>query len=150
MMRVCTVEVEDMAFAIRVDALREILRSPKITRVPRAKPVFAGLINLRGHIVNVLDLRQRLALGARADGARPMAMVLEGRATTTAWLVDRVGSVVEVDDTALDTLPNLVSEHVREVVRGACVRDGRLLLILDETRLARDLEHESEGTRSIR
>src|SRR5262245_18463506 len=105
-----------------------------MTRVPLAPPVVRGLINLRGQIVTALDLRRRLALSDRPADQLPVNVVVQTDDGAVSLLVDEIGDVLSVPESAFERPPETLRGTARELIRGAYKLDGRLLLILDTQR----------------
>ena len=123
--------VDGLLFGVDVVRVQEVIRYQTMTPVPLAPAVVHGLINLRGQIVTALDLRARLELAPRNDGARPMNVVVRTDEGAVALLVDEIGDVVTVDTESWETAPSTLSGAARELIPGAYKIDGRLLLQLD-------------------
>src|SRR5712691_1623782 len=94
--QLCTFMVGDLFFGVEVQQVQEVIRYLPMTRVPLAPRVVEGLINLRGQIVTAIDLRRRLELPERAEGQRPMNIVVRTAGGAVSLLVDDIGEVVEV------------------------------------------------------
>jgi purine-binding chemotaxis protein CheW len=116
-----------------VDALdvQEVLRHQPMTRVPLASDEVRGLINLRGQVVIAVDLRHRLGLGARADDAAAMNLVVRTEDGPISLLVDRIGDVLPVDEDELERAPETVQGISRELLLGVIKLDTGLLHVLD-------------------
>jgi purine-binding chemotaxis protein CheW len=119
---------------IDVTRVQEVIRSQPITRAPLAAREIRGLINLRGQIVLAFDLRRRLGLPVRDDGAPPMNVVLRTPNGLVSLLVDRIGEVLDVDTDLFEQPPETLQGQARELIRGAYKLDGALLLELDTDR----------------
>jgi purine-binding chemotaxis protein CheW len=135
----CTFFLEHYFFGVDVRQVQEVFRSHEQTRVPLAPQVVSGLINLRGQIVTVIDLRRRLELRPRADAQRPMHVVVRHDDSVVDLLVDEIGDVVDVADDLFEPPPGTLEGIARELIVGAYKLEGQLLLILD-TEKAVDLE----------
>lgn len=120
--------LEAETYAVPIGALREILRVPLLTRLPRAGAHVLGLMNLRGEMLPVYDVRQRLKLGA-GDSRRRKArvVVVRGLAGDAGMLVDEVEGVVRLPVDGLEAPPLAGLE--RDGVAGVG-RLGRALYIL--------------------
>jgi purine-binding chemotaxis protein CheW len=129
--QLCTFRLDQHLFGIDVLDVQEIIRQQDTTRVPLAPPMIRGLINLRGQIVTVIDLRQRLGLPARAGDAPPINVVVRADDGATSLLVDEIGDMVSVDETSFEVPPETVRGTVRELMRGVYKLKDRLLLVLD-------------------
>ena len=135
----CIFFLEHYVFGVDVQQVQEVFRSHEQTRVPLAPQVVSGLINLRGQIVTVIDLRRRLELPPRADAQRPMHVVVRHDDSAVDLLVDEIGDVVDVADDLFEPPPETLEGIARELIVAAYKLEGQLLLILD-TAKAVDLE----------
>lgn len=123
--------VDGLFFGIDVLNVQEVLRHQELTCVPLAPGVVKGLINLRGQIVTAVDMRGRLGLPARADEETAMNMVVRVQEGAVSLLVDEIGDVLEVEESAYEKPPDNLDPAARELIQGVFKLKGRLLLILD-------------------
>ncbi|MEO0600247.1 MAG: chemotaxis protein CheW [Myxococcota bacterium] len=133
--QLCTFHVDDLLFAIEVVRIQEVIRFEQITQVPLSSPMVRGLINLRGQIVTAVDLRSRLDLETATDDA-PMNVVIRLEEGLISIIVDDIGDVLEVDESAFEHAPPTLPAHLRRVVDAVCKLPDRLLLVLDPERAA--------------
>jgi purine-binding chemotaxis protein CheW len=126
-----TFVVDGLLFGVDVMRVQEVIRYQEMTPIPLAPAVVHGLINLRGQIVTAIDLRTRLGLGARAEGVRPMNVVVRRAEGTVSLLVDEIGDVVDGNETSWEPPPNTLPATVRPLIPGAYKMANRLLLALD-------------------
>jgi len=129
--QLCTFHLDDLFLGVEVERVQEVLRYQSMTRIPLSQEVIEGLINLRGQIVTAIDLRRRLGLRPRDPNALPMNVVLMTDTAPVSFLVDEIGDVLEVDETAFEEPPETLDRIAREVIRGVYKLPDRLLLILD-------------------
>lgn len=129
--QLCTFHLDRFLFGIEVQRVQEVLRPQTLTRVPLARDVVEGLINLRGQIVTALDMRRRLDLAERDGEVAAMNVVVQTDDGPLSLLVDRIGDVVDVDEDAFEEPPDNLSGTARELIRGAYKLDDVLLLVLD-------------------
>lgn len=122
-------------FGLPTTAAREVMRLPKLVRVPRLSEMIQGVINLRGQIVAVTDLRPLLGLVGRevAPGAR--LIVLEAPGFTTALLVDSVEGIRTIAADAVEPLTPGLAGFPREAAAGQVAEAGGFLILLDLTHL---------------
>ncbi|HTV21971.1 MAG TPA: chemotaxis protein CheW [Polyangiaceae bacterium] len=130
----CTFGVHDLLLGVEVTRVREVVRHQPLTPVPLVHATIAGLMNLRGQIVTVIDLRRRLGLPPRADDEPPLHVVMHDTDGVVSLLVDRIGDVIEVNEAAFERPPQTSSAAARELIRGAYALEGQLLLVLDAAR----------------
>lgn len=124
-------------YAIPILAVQEINRMMPITRVPHAPAAVEGVINLRGRIIPVIDMRKRFGLDPSADEGEARIIVVEvgqeGR--VIGFTVDRVHEVLRLDGAIVDPAPTAGSAVNADFIRGVGKLDDRLLILLDLERL---------------
>ncbi|SHG27821.1 purine-binding chemotaxis protein CheW [Jatrophihabitans endophyticus] len=121
-------------YGVPVDRVQEVLQDQRSTGVPLAPGAVSGLMNLRGEVVLVLDLRRRLALADRTAEETPTSVVIRIDGEVISLLVDRIGDVVDVDPAIFESPPETLGGVARELIEGAYKLDDRLLLALDVDR----------------
>ena len=129
-----TFTLDGHLFGVEVETVQEVLRYQVATRVPLAPSAVGGLINLRGQVITALDLRRRLGMPDRPEGALPMNVVVRTEDGAVSLLVDQIGEVIETSASAFEAPPDTVSPTARELIRGAYKLDDSLLLSLDVPR----------------
>lgn len=132
--RLVTFTLDDRMYGVGVAAVQEVLRGLPRTRIPLAPQTLAGLINLRGQVLSAVDLREQLQLPARSTDDEPMLVVIRVAGEPVAFLVDSIGSVVDVEDDQFESPPDTLAGPSRELILGAYKLDDQLLLALDVDR----------------
>ncbi len=127
----CTFYVRGQYFGLDVLKVQEIISYQEITRVPRAPAMMRGLINLRGQIVTAIDLRLRLGLPERSRDHLPFNVVVTTDDGAVSLLVDEIGDVVDVPESAFENPPETLGDRSRDLILGAYKMSDRLLMILD-------------------
>jgi purine-binding chemotaxis protein CheW len=125
-------------YAIPVERVREIIRLREVTPMPRVPACITGVVALRGDIVQVVDMRIRLALEMGAPTRRSRIIVLHGdNDRVTGIAVDSVQEVLRVNEEEIDTVPTLPSGVVSELCKRGdefvSIVDLDYMLALDET-----------------
>jgi purine-binding chemotaxis protein CheW len=123
--------VDNLLFGVEVLRVQEVLRYQEMTPVPRADEVIEGLINLRGQIVTAIDVRRRLGLPPRDTERTPMNMVVRSDDGAVSLLVDEIGDVLDVEESAFEPVPDNVAISIRDLTTGVYKLKERLLLVLD-------------------
>lgn len=121
-------------FAVGITEVREIIRVPEVVAVPKAPHFIEGVINLRGTIIPVIDLRKRFTMAAAARDERARVVVVEMNGVLTGLIVDSVREVLKVPKEDIELAPELLSATIeRRFIRGiAKVSKGeRLIIVLD-------------------
>ena len=127
----CTFFLDGHLFGVPVPQVQEVIRVQPMTAVPLAPPAVEGLINLRGQIVLAIDLRRRLGLPNRTDGALPVNVVIRTADGAVSLLVDEIGEVIEVSDSTFEAPPETLRGTIRSIILGVHKLEGNLLHTLD-------------------
>jgi purine-binding chemotaxis protein CheW len=124
-------------YAVEVDTVQEIIRVPEsLIRVPKTFDFVEGLVNLRGTVLPVVDLRTRLGVPRAEPDERQRIVVLVLGGTRTGFVVDSVAEVARVAKAALEPAPDLSDEQARIVSRVANLPEGnRMLLVVQVDQL---------------
>ena len=135
----CTFWLDGQRFGIEVLDVQEVLRTQSMTPVPLAPEAITGLINLRGQIITAIDLRHRLELPPREDGASSVNIVVRTEEGPVSLLVDSIGGVLEVDRADYELPPETISGAGRDLIAGVYKVDGPLLHVLEVERVIGEL-----------
>jgi purine-binding chemotaxis protein CheW len=130
-----TAMIGGQLFGLPILRVQDVFMPERLTRVPLAPPEIAGILNLRGRIVTLIDLRRRFGLGERADKEASMAIGVEQRNESYGLLIDSVGEVLKLDDAAREPNPINLDARLARVSAGIHRLDGRLLIIVDVDRV---------------
>jgi purine-binding chemotaxis protein CheW len=134
-----TLGLDQEVFAVPVEGVREILDMRQPFRIPDAPAHLAGLIDVRGQAVPVIDLRLKLGLPARAAGADTRILVLEvpmaGRSLSLGLIADRVFEVTALDAGSLSPPPDIGSMWRSDYIEGIGRRGDSFVVIFDVSRL---------------
>lgn len=122
-------------FAVEVTQVREIIRMQDITRMPKAPSFVEGIINLRGQIIAVLDLAQRLSLEAAERGSETRIIVVEAGDVKVGMIVDSVSEVMRINEDEVEPSPALAVDVEAVYLKGVVKQDNRLIILLDLTRI---------------
>ena len=148
-----TATIGGQLFGLPILRVQDVFIPERVTRVPLAPPEIAGVLNLRGRIVTLIDLRCRLGLAAKAfssevgTGSREenatkqkaadaeMAIGVELNGESYGLLIDAVGEVLKLDDDAREPNPLNLDPALARVSAGIHRLDGQLLMVLDVDRV---------------
>ena len=136
----CHLAGED--YGLDVGWVREIIPWQQITRVPRTPPFVEGIINLRGHIIPVLDLRRRLGLPEGERDRRTRIVVVEREETVVGLVVDAVSEVIRLPAAAIEP-PAQVLAVDAGFVQGIARHGDRLILVLQPDQVLAPTEWEA-------
>jgi len=120
-------------FGVNILMVREIIRETEITAIPDSPDFIEGVINLRGDIIPVIDLRKRLKLHTfQKDGTVPWIIILSIGGRVTGFIVDWVTKVMKVPLDSIKPPPDIVVAGLRsQYIKGVCKTDEHLLILLD-------------------
>ena len=133
--RILTVGLGGEVFAIPAGIVREILDVGRVTRVPTAPAFVCNLINVRGRVVPLANLRLRFGMPAVEPTMDTRTVVLEidleGEPTTVAVLADKVYEVTQLDEVVSTDVPRIGTRWRPEFVAASGRRNGQFVMVLD-------------------
>lgn len=133
--QLCTFFLNKMFFGIDVQHVQEVIRPQVVTRVPLAPADICGLINLRGQILTVIDLQQRLEMGESAMRSPGFNIVICTDDELVSLLVDDVGDVLAFPHNDLQPPPATLKGKMRQMLAGAYPLAEGFLLVLDPKKI---------------
>src|SRR6185312_51884 len=138
-MRALTLRLQDEIFAIEAGSVREILDLVSITEVPNAPAFVGGLINVRGRVVPLADLRVVFDMARPEPDQDTRIVVLEveidGEPTIAGILADKVHDVTDIDAALIQEAPRVGMRWRPEFVSGVARRDGGFVIIPNLSRI---------------
>jgi purine-binding chemotaxis protein CheW len=146
-MKALTLRLDDEIFAIEAESVREILDLVPVTEVPNAPAFVGGLINVRGRVVPLADLRVVFGMAQPPADQDTRIVVLEteigGEATVVGIIADKVHEVTDIEASAVESAPRVGMRWRPDFVAGIGKRNGDFIIIPDLGRI-----FESQGGRS--
>jgi purine-binding chemotaxis protein CheW len=130
-----TVLIADQLFGLPISRVHDVFMVDRLTRVPLAPPEIAGILNLRGRVVTMIDMRRRLDLPAREESRGNMAVGIEYRGESYGLLIDSVGEVLKIPAASREPNPVNLDPRWLLVADGVVQLDGRLMVVLDVDRV---------------
>ncbi len=125
-------------YAVAIEQVREILKAPDITEVPRAPAHVLGVIMVRGEVIAILDLRRRLGLPTATPGRQARVLVCDAGDGPRGLLVDAVSNVVRLPPSSVEALPSGIGGPSAEYIAGIGRDRDRLFILLDLAAVLRD------------
>ena len=119
------------SYGIGIEAVHEIIKVPDITAMPDAPDFFEGVINLRGKIIPVIDLRKRLRLKRSEKNRSSRILITENQDRLVGLLVDSVAEVLKLSPEAIEEPPQMISAIGIEYITGVAKITGRLVILMD-------------------
>lgn len=118
-------------YGVDVRCVQEIIRVAEVTPVPRAPESIKGVINLRGRVIPVIDLKRKLGLGDVEVDKRSRIVVVKLRDRLIGLLVDAASQVLKVPVSAVDPAPDAVVEIDAGFIRGVAKLADRLIILIE-------------------
>ena len=122
-------------YGVSITSLHEIVRVPEITAVPDAPDYMEGVINLRGKIVSVIDLRKRLGEKKVSSSRRNRILVVDHNGRLSGLIVDSASEVLKIPASDVEPSPTALQDGGLNCVTGLAKYKGRLIVLLDMTKL---------------
>ena len=135
LLQLVTFHLENEEYGINILDVQEIIRPSEITAVPNSPDYIEGVINLRGRVIPIINLRKKFSLVAEGGEKDEKIIVVDVKGRIVGLLVDRVNEVLRVKTTLIEPPPVLTPRSHSEYISGVCKLEGRLLIMLDLERL---------------
>ena len=132
-------------YGVPITSLHEIVRVPEITAVPDAPEYLEGVINLRGKIVSVMDLRKRFGEKQAVVNKHNRILVVEHAGRLAGLIVDSASEVLKIPADAVEPPPAMFQEGGLNCVTGLGKVPGRLVVLLDMSKLLAPASLEASG-----
>ncbi len=131
LIQLVTFRIGEEEFGVDILAVQEIIRLMQITMVPRAPEFIEGVINLRGKVSPVINMRTRFNKAAHTPDSNTRIVVMELEQKIVGFLVDGVSEVLRIPESTVEDPPPVVAGIGSEYIRGIGKLDNRLLILLD-------------------
>jgi purine-binding chemotaxis protein CheW len=136
-------------FSVDILKVQEIIRLMELTRVPKAPEFIEGVINLRGKVIPVMDLRKRFCMPPAEDTSSARIIVVELKDTTVGFRVDGVSEVLRLAADTVEPPPTMVCGVETEYIKGVGKLDDRLIILLDVEKVLTEKDHASLGEAAV-
>ena len=137
-------------FGLPISIVREIVRVPEITSVPNAPDYIEGVINLRGRIIPIVDLRKRFGDTAFEANKKNRIVVVEMESRVIGLIVHSASEVLRIPPSEIEAPHNVFQEGELNYITGVGKLNGRLVILLDLSRILQrgELHHLEEAVAS--
>ena len=124
-------DLADEGYGVDISAVREIIRLQEITRVPRTPEFVEGVINLRGKVIPVIDLRKRFGLTVEAESQDNRIVVVDIGDQDIGVVVDAVTEVLRIPTDSVEPPASVITTADSDYLLGIAKLDSRLIILLD-------------------
>ena len=135
LLQLVTFSIGEEEFGVNILKVQEIIRTMEITKVLRAPDFVEGVINLRGKVIPIIDLRRRFGLAPRGHDKNTRIIVIEINNIIVGFVVDAVSEVLRIPASTVEPPPPVVAGVESDYVSGVGKLQDRLLIMLDLDRL---------------
>lgn len=130
-----TFKLSDETFALDISKVREVLDFTTVTKVPRTPEFMRGVINLRGSVVPVVDLRLKFGMTRTENGVNTCIIITEvtvdGETTILGALADSVQEVIDLDKSGISAPPRIGTKLKTAFIKGMGKQGDHFIIILD-------------------
>ena len=129
--------LQSQEYGVMIESVREILRLPEnLTKVPKTLDFVEGMINLRGNVLPIIDMRRRFDMSQQESNDRQRILVLNNGNTQTGFVVDSVSEVLRLQSGQIEAAPNLSADQAKMMGRIVNLREHkRIITVLDPEQL---------------
>lgn len=131
LLQLVSFNVGEEEFGIDILKVREIIRVLQITKVPNSPDYVEGVINLRGRVIPIIDLRTRLGVKKAVLNTNSRIIVLEIDDRIVGFIVDSVSEVLRIPNNLIETPPSIVANVDTEYIAAIVKLEDKLLILLD-------------------
>ena len=143
LIQLVTFKLGEEEFGVDILKVQEIIRMMPITKVPNAPEFVEGVINLRGKVIPVIDMRRRFGLEPSPRDSQTRIKVMDMQGQVVGFVVDAVSEVLRIPESTVDDPPAVVAGIGSEYMRGVGKLEDRLLILLDLDKLLSEKERSS-------
>ncbi|HET7680053.1 MAG TPA: chemotaxis protein CheW [Xanthobacteraceae bacterium] len=130
-----TAMIGGQLFGLPIARVQDVFVPDRMTQVPLSSPDIAGILNLRGRIVTVIDMRCRLGVPQQKREQPPRAVGIECRGESYGLLIDDIGEVMTLPDSMRENNPVNLDARLAQVSSGVIRLDSQLMVVLDIDRV---------------
>ena len=131
LLQLVTFHLGEEEFAVDILNIQGINRMVQVTRVPKSPEFVEGIINLRGQVIPIIDLRKRLNMPHKEYDKQTRFIVVEIHKLVTGFIVDNVNEVLRIDRNVTEAAPSLISNVSNDFITGIAKLEDRLITLLD-------------------
>lgn len=135
-------QLDDEEYGIDILKVQEINRITEITKIPQSPDFVEGVINLRGNVIPIIDLRKRFNMPEKAYDKQTRIVVGEIGDRTVGFIVDAVSEVIRLPEDTIEPPPNITSDDRTDYILGVGKLEDRLLMLLDIDKILSGTEKE--------
>lgn len=135
-----TLTVSDQDFCISINDIRETRRWTESTLLPHAPPYVLGVMNLRGIVIPIIDLSEKLGFGAATPSTRHVIIIIERDEQTVGLVADGVQEILSIGKDQIHEPPNMSSANSETCIDGLISRDDNMIRVINVSSILSSLK----------
>jgi purine-binding chemotaxis protein CheW len=146
LLQLVSFNIGDEEFGVDILQVQEIIRMLEVTRVPNAPEYIDGVINLRGKVIPIIDLRRRFGMDRKGHDKNTRIVVVELSGQVVGFVVDAVSEVLRIPRSVTEPPPSIVGGVRKEYITAVGKLEDRLLILLDLEKVLKSEERDEMVT----
>ena len=138
-------KLADEEYAIDITRVQEVIRVQTITPVPQMPDFVLGVVNIRGSVVPVFDLRRKFKLAEKEFDSNTKILVVNVNNILHSVIVDEILDNIKLESSSIDPAPSVKMQISRECVLGVGLRENRMIVLLDIDRINEEINNDIQG-----
>jgi len=126
-----TFTLNNEEYGVDILSVQEINRITEITRVPNSAEYVEGVVNLRGKVIPIINLRTKFGFEEKPEDTSSRIIIMEINNITNGLIVDAVSEVLRIPSSIIEPTPPMSSDRNSQFIRGIAKLDNRLIILLD-------------------
>jgi len=118
-------------YAIPLLSVREVISVPETTPIPKAPPHFLGIMNLRGQVISVVDLRTKLKIKAKEENQEESVIIVDINGMNLGIVVDSINKVLAFNTNEINEVPEIDTQVNADYIQGVYRKEDTLTVLLD-------------------
>jgi purine-binding chemotaxis protein CheW len=118
-------------YAVKLLLVKEVIPVPETTPIPNSPSYYEGVMNLRGQIISVIDLRKRLNIHTKRDKLEPAVIIIESQSVAIGIIVDSINKVLNIDLAQITAVPEVSAQINAKYIEGVFNSAEGLTLLID-------------------
>jgi len=133
-----TFTLNDEEYAVDILSVQEINRITEITKVPNSPDYVEGVINLRGKVIPVINLRSKFGFEEKSTDDNSRIIIMEIQGIINGIIVDSVSEVLRIPASSIEAAPSVASDTISQFIKGLAKLDNRLIILVEINNLVEE------------
>lgn len=135
LLKVIVFQLKEQKYGVDIQHVRSIERLVDVTEVPGTSDFIKGVINLRGDITPIVDLKERLQIGGKNFSNETRVLIVDVNNVQVGLIVDSATDVIDIDSNVIEDSPKIIGGVNEAFIKGVAKLDSKLLILLDFERI---------------